>query len=144
MRIPAVLSIIFLHFLGMLSSCEEDSFGLFSDDPRDDITGKWFVVEDSEIFKKSSHGFYSVNITKHPSDTVALYISNFYELGAGTRLKVTIDGRNLDIPEQTIQGFTIDGYGLIAIDRESIEWSYRVDHNTGDVDNVTATYSREE
>ena len=66
--------------------------------------------EDSDLFRKSTKGFYDVSITKENSDTVTLYINNFYELGRD--VTVTLNGRNLNIPEQTIKGCTIKGYGL--------------------------------
>jgi hypothetical protein len=53
-----------------------------------------------------------------------------------------MEGRKLSIPKQTISGYTIQGYGLISYSFGKIEWSYTVDLNTGEKDNVTAVYSR--
>jgi len=124
----------------LMQSCEEDPLGLFSDDPRDGLTGEWKVEENSSLFKKGTGGFYTVNISKEVSDTVTLYVNNFYELEQN--VKVTLNGRNIDIPEQTVKGYTIDGYGLVSFDFSKIDWSYTVILNTGDRDDVTATYTR--
>jgi hypothetical protein len=124
----------------VLNSCEDDPLGLFSDDPRDGLTGEWKVDEDSEIFKKGTDGFYTVTISKENSDTISLYVNNFYELGQNVR--VTLDGNKINIPQQTVKGCTINGYGLVSVDFEKIDWSYTVNLDTGDKDNVTATYTR--
>ncbi len=123
-----------------LKACEGDPLGIFSDDPRDGLTGEWKVEENSSLFKKSTAGFYSVNISKDNSDTAKIYVSNFYELGQ--QLAATLNGRNLSIPEQILNGCTIKGYGLVSVDFGKIEWSYTVVLDTGDKDDVTATYTR--
>lgn len=122
------------------AACEEDLPVLDDNDPRTGIEGNWNVNEDSELFKKSTAGFYIVNISKHRSDSSKVLISNFYELPGS--LSVTMEGRKLSIPKQTISGYTIQGYGLISYSFGKIEWSYTVDLNTGEKDNVTAVYSR--
>ncbi len=124
----------------LMKACEDNPLDIFSDDPRDGLTGEWKVDENSSIFKKSTKGFYSVSVSKDASDTSMIHINNFYELGQGVR--ATLDGRNLDIPQQTVKGYKISGYGLVAVDFESIEWSYTVILDTGETDGVTATYTR--
>lgn len=124
-------------------SCEEDPFDLFSDDLRDVITGEWVVDEDSEIFrKKDMNRFYNVNITKDPTDSTLIYVDGFYELNG--KVRIIMNGRNLDIPDQVIDGFSVeDGYGSVSIDFESITLYYDVAF-TGDRDIVRADYTRPE
>jgi hypothetical protein len=127
----------------ILNSCEEDPLNLFSDDPRDGITGEWVVDEDSELFKKKAlNRFYNVNITKHPADTSAIYVDGFYEIN--DRVKIIMNNRNLNIPDQVVDGFSIeDGYGSISFDFETITLYYDVAF-TGERDIVRADYTRPE
>ncbi len=69
-------------------------------------------------------------------------MNNFYELGKDQNITATLNGRNLNIPEQVVKGCTIKGYGLVSFDFGKIEWSYTVVLDTGDRDDVTATYTR--
>ena len=133
-----VLSGIFLH------SCEE---GSIFDDPRDNITGKWLVNEESSVFKKSTDGdIYEVNITKHPTDSSAVYVGNFYNLGKGSEVKVFLEDLNLSIPVQNVAGYTIlGGNGYVTSNYKKISLSYNVDLGLGgEGDDVQAEYSRPE
>lgn len=134
-----IISVISLVF--SLNSCEEDPFNIFSDDPREGLLGEWKVDEDSEIFrKKDINRFYNVNITKDPSDSTAILVNGFYELSG--KVKIIMNDRNLAIPDQTIDGFTVeDGSGTISFDFESITLYYYVSF-TGDRDVVRADYTR--
>ncbi len=135
--------ILFISYLILgfsFPSCEED-LPDFSQDPRKAIEGEWDVNEFSQLFKKSSSGFYIATILLHPTDSSSIYIRNFYSVDGN--VQAFLDGRNVSVPEQTVSGYTIKGYGLISIDRSKIEWSYTVDLHTGEKDNVTASYSRE-
>ena len=123
-----------------LQACEEDPLGIFSDDPRDGLTGEWKVEENSSLFKKATNGFYRVEISKDNSDSTKIYVDNFYELEQ--KVTATLDGRNLNIPEQSIKGSVIKGYGLVSFDFKKIDWSFTVMLDTGDRDDVTATYTR--
>ncbi len=140
MKARAIVVMIIMATGFVMNACEEDPLAIFSDDPRDGLTGSWEVNEDSEIFKKGTSGFYTVSVTKDNSDTAMIWVNNFYELGE--KVSATLDGRTLDIPEQTVKGFTIKGYGTVSFDFESISWAYTVILDTGDKDNVTAKYSR--
>jgi hypothetical protein len=56
----------------LMSSCEEDPLGLFGDDIRDGMVGKWTVEEKSSLFKKSVNT-YQVSISKDNQDSCHLY-----------------------------------------------------------------------
>lgn len=141
MRNRILFIISFLVGILLLNACEEDPFDLFSDDPRDGLTGEWVVDEDSEIFKKKDlNRIYTVSITKDPSDSTALLVNGFYELSG--KVKMIMNNRSISIPDQTINGFTVeDGSGTISFDFESITLYYYVSF-TGDRDVVRADYTR--
>lgn len=143
MKARILFIISFLAGILILNSCEEDPFDLFEDDPRDGLTGEWVVDEDSEIFKKKDmNRIYNVNIRKDPSDSTALLVNGFYELSGS--VKMIMNDRNITIPVQTIDGFTVeDGSGTISFDFESITLYYYVSF-TGDRDVVRADYTRPE
>jgi len=128
----------FLISLFALNSCE-----LTDEDPRDAITGEWKVNEDSDIFgKKSTERIYYVSISKDSTDPTVVVVARFYEL-SGT-VKMNLDYNNISIPNQMVDGFTIeDGSGSIAANKKSITLYYYVDFGTGDRDIVRADYSRE-
>ncbi len=130
--------IFFCVFAMILMSCEED---FFVDDPRSNLTGSWLVNEDSEEFrKKKMNRIYEVNITKDLFDSTAFYIEGFYELNG--RVKVIMEGKNLSIPEQTIEGFTIqDGYGSVTSDYSRMIFYYYVSF-ASTRDEVRADYTR--
>ncbi len=143
MKTTRYIFAVLLSSMILFSGCEEDPLNLFNDDPRDGITGFWDVNEESSIFKKKDLRTYGVNITKHPTDTTAIYIDGFYELSA--KVKVIMNGRQLTIPQQTHSGYIIqNGSGSISFDFETINFSYDVDLGIGEVDEVTAEYNRDE
>jgi hypothetical protein len=132
----------FVAALMIITSCEVDPLDLFSDDMRDGITGDWNVDEDSQEYgKKSIRNFYVATISKHSLDTTKILIRNFYSI-QNANIEASLNGRNLNIPEQTKNGYIVKGYGTISSDFETIEWAYTVDDQAGIKDNVTATYTR--
>ena len=128
-----LLAVIFLTL--SFTACEED---LLNDDFRDELTGSWSVTENNNIKKSIMH--YTVTISKSLSDTSVIRIANFYDV-SGT-VEAEISDMNVSIPQQTVAGFTFNGYGTISGNLKEINWSYTVDHNNGFVDQVTATYKK--
>lgn len=113
-------------------------------DIRDEITGEWKVNEDSELFKKKlTSRYYTVYITKDPVDSAVIYIDGFYEID--DKVKVLVDDLSLTIPDQSVSSYDIeDGYGSIAYNFKSINFSYYVDLGDGQRDVVSAEYTRSE
>jgi hypothetical protein len=138
MRHYNYIAIIFLASLSF-SSCE-DALDLLSDDPRDSFVGDWNVREENTL---KSTDYYTVSIKKSDSDSTAVFINNFYAISASTSAKAIVSGNNISIPGQSMSGFTIQGYGSIAINGKTIDWSYTVNHNNGFIDQVTATYTKQ-
>jgi hypothetical protein len=145
---------ILLAFV-IIYSCEliDDTPG--TGDVRDRIEGQWKCDENSQIYKsaksenshiyKSTESIYYVYIDPDPSDTTKVIISNFYNLGFDNYVYAKLNSLNLSIsPQTTKDGFKIlSGSGNILSNYKEISWSYRVDDGSGEVDNVTATYTKE-
>jgi len=119
------------------SACDELG-DLLSDDPRDSFVGEW-SVEENNTLKSIDH--YNVTIEKSASDSTRIRIKNFYAISYSDVVEGVVSGNQVNIPSQTVSGFTIQGYGSAAVNGKTIGWSYTVDHHTGFVDQVTATYS---
>jgi len=135
LKITAIILFVSLAF----TSCDE-VFDLLTDDPRDAFTGDWKVEENNTL---KAADFYNVTIVKSSSDSTAVLIKNFYAINISTSIKATVSGGNVTIPLQTVAGYTFNGYGTIALNDKSIDWAYTVNHNNGFIDQVTATYTRE-
>jgi hypothetical protein len=138
MRKYKYIAVIILMSLS-ISSCE-DVLDLLSDDPRDSFVGDWDVKEDNKL---KSIDYYTVSIEKSGSDSTAVLINNFYAISASTSARAIVSGYNITIPGQTMSGYTIQGYGSIAGNGKTIDWSYTVNHNNGFIDQVTATYTKQ-
>jgi len=129
--------IVVILFASLSFSACEGLSDLLSDDPRDAFVGNWNVKEDNTL--KSTY-YYAVSIEKSLSDSTVVFISNFYAINAIVEAVVT--GGNITVPNQTVSGFTIQGYGSISLKGNSIGWSYTVNYNNGSTDPVTATYTK--
>ena len=112
-------------------------------DPDDgDIIGiledSWRVEEESQVFGNTR---YIVEIERHPLDSSRIYVDNFYNVDAAA--EVTVSGRNLSITDQVMDGgYRVYGSGTLSGDNESISWQYTVDDGSGQLDNITAVYTR--
>jgi hypothetical protein len=138
-RINPVLPIgIFL--LAFTASCEE----LLNTevDVRAKIEGQWSCDETSEIYKSTAEIF-AVYISPDQDDSTKVLIDNFYELGYDVSVVATVSNRNLFISSQKVgDGYTIIGSGTISSNYNEINWNYSVEDGSGQVDNVTATYTK--
>ncbi len=122
----------------VFASCDESD--LFSDDPRDAFVGDWSVSENNA--KKSAYLFYDVSIEKSVTDSTAVYIYNFYEIGNTLSVRAVVDGSRISLPSQTVDGFTFYGSGTISYNDKSIEWLYTADYNNGTVETLKATFTK--
>lgn len=124
----------------LLTSCELDDFNIDSDDDRDKITDTWRCEENSELYGQSNP--YLSDISKNSSDSITIYINNFYQLGFDQEVYATLTNRTIDIPQQIVDGHKIKGNGTIDNSYNSIRFKYTVDEGSGILDDVTALYSR--
>jgi len=102
------------------------------------LEDNWRVEEESQVFAKSN---YIVEIERHASDSSRIYVDNFYNVDAAA--EVVVNNRSLNIPDQLMDGgYRVYGTGTVSRDNESISWQYTIDDGSGQLDNVTAVYTR--
>jgi hypothetical protein len=115
-----------------LSSCTTEDLNF---DDRDDFTGNWICQENSTQLGTSS---YNVSISKSLTDSTAILISNFYNLGSSNSAKAIVDGNTITINPQLVDNLNVAGSGTLT--GTQINLSYTV--SAGGTDNVTAVYSK--
>ena len=116
-------------------SCTKDDIA--TDDSRDNLVGVWHC---NETFNSTPQS-YQVTIAKSASDTTKILISNFNLLGNDIDVYAKVNGLNLSIPSQTVDGYQISGSGKVTSNYETINWTYSV--NTGsETEHWTAIYSK--
>lgn len=79
---------------------------------RERFFGGWQVEEDGTV---SSESLYPVTISAGEQMTDVI-ISNIYNQALGGDVKATVLGDTLTIPSQTVNGYTIKGYGILMDD----------------------------
>ena len=128
--LPAILTV---------ASCElpEDIIGT----PAERLEGSWTVNETSSLYK-STADIYQVYFEINPDDSSQVLIENFYQLGRDTYTVANVEGNNLSIPRQIVDGFEITGSGRITQSFEAIETNYTVDDGSGQIDHVQADFSK--
>jgi len=131
MLVWIVVTIITLLF--WLSGCET-----LGDGP-DTLEGTWQCKENSQIY---GYQAYDVTISIVKTDSNKIEINNFYNLGYGRKVVGEVDFWDIQIPSQTVEGFSFNGDGVISGNKRKIDWSYTVDDGSGILDHVTATFSR--
>ncbi len=143
MRKYRFIAIVLLVSLG-LAACDELN-DLLSDDPRDAFVGDWSVKEENTL---KSTDYYNVTIRKSETDTSLVIIENFYQLSYSAEIEAKVTGSNITIASQTLTAagsdFKIQGYGSMPFNGKTIGWSYTVDHLNGFIDQVTATFTKED
>ena len=149
MRLDQILSgnsvIVFLLIIFLIpTGCER-----ITDVPADVelLEGEWNVDEQSQNFK-AANASYRVYISISPQDSSRLQIFNFYHLGNDTEVLAKTDGNRLELlSNQSVStsGVTytiVSGTGIITDDYRNIDWEYKVDDGSGEIDNATAVYTK--
>ena len=131
---PTWLFILFVF----LFSCELDDFDIDSDDPRDDIVDVWNCKEENNAGTLN----YTSEISKHTSDSSKIVINYIYGLGRDADAIATYKNRSITISLQTVDGIKIQGTGNVSSDYSEIRFNYTADDGSGDIDNVSALYTR--
>ena len=133
------LGIILLGCVLLISSCKTDD-----DDPltatRDDYIGLWQCDEFGN--NQQPTGTYQVEIIKHNTDNSKVLIDNFNQLGIGIQAIATIDNTSITIAQQIVDNNVVSGSGYITNNLTSIEFLYYVDDGSGQIENITATYTK--
>lgn len=115
-----------------LASCTTDDPNF---DDRDDYTGNWICQENSSQLGQSS---YNVSISKSVSDSTAILIGNFYNLGSANKAIAIVNGNTFTINPQLVDNLNVTGSG--TLNGSQINLNYAV--SAGGTDNVTAVYSK--
>jgi outer membrane biogenesis lipoprotein LolB len=118
--------------------------GCTTDTGNPDLSGTWSCQETSQIYLKSTKGtsIYQVTLSRDASNTNKYYIDNFYKLGNGIKVAVIKDGYSISLPKQSVDGFLFEGSGTVNESYDLINLTYTADDGGGQVDHVTADYSR--
>jgi hypothetical protein len=70
-------------------------------------------------------------------------MENFYNLGFNHTATLTVTDKNINIPNQSIAGFSVSGSGTIST-ATKINLSYQADDGSGStLDNCTATLAKQ-
>lgn len=121
-----------INIMFALASCVPEDTKI---DDRDDFTGNWLCQEDGTISGQST---YNVSITKSSTDSVTIYISNFYGLGNQYSATATVDGNSMTIPAQLVNNFNVSGSGTLSGSQINLNYTA----SAGGSDIVSAIYSR--
>ncbi|HEY4784910.1 MAG TPA: hypothetical protein VIH57_02625 [Bacteroidales bacterium] len=124
-------------FIMVAISCQKIDTG--SDDPRDNLLGKWSCSEDGQIF---GHQNYEVEITKSSNDSTKIFISGFYLGNGALEIYANLKNLNLTIPSQTVDGYQISGNGIVSSNYRTINWTYTVISGS-ETDHLTAVYTKQ-
>lgn len=107
-RLLLLLPVLFL----LLASCEvtviEEPVPVVHD-VRDHFLG-YYDVEEYDV-TSGSYTEYTFDVSKSLNDPYTIFIGNFY--GVGIEVVAEVDGYDVYIPEQTVDGFHIEGDGYL-------------------------------
>ena len=92
-------------------------------DPRSFFTGSYGVDEYSETF--DVHSDYNIRILKSADYVESVIISNFYGIGLQVLADVDLNGIDLYIPSQDVNGYRISGDGYLEGNRLILNYSVR-------------------
>ena len=135
-----VFFLIFLSFLIFPQSCELAGELTGAAATVAKLEGEWSCDEQSEIYKSTSE-VYSVTLSPDADNSSGVIIDNFY--GLSVAAKANVSGMSLIIPNQSLEGgFEVSGSGTISSNYREIDLNYTVDDGSGQVDHVTAVYTK--
>ena len=117
---------VLLSLLFITISCVDEPL---TTDVIDNITGTWAVKETSTAFGEQN---YVVTISKATDNSI--YINGFY---AKYKIEVDVDGLDLNIHSQTIDGNQFTGSGSVYSNYKQIDLDFTV-NDGGGIENFTA------
>ncbi len=98
-----------------------------SGDPRDKFIGSWLCRDSSKT--TGDVRTYSISITKEGEfDEVS--INNFYDLGSSNPSRGVVSGTSIVVPNQTVDGFVLNGSGVYNDGEFFIEYSSKLGSDT--------------
>lgn len=108
------------------------------------LEGSWRCQETSEIYENSMKGtsIFPVYFAQDVENDNIYYIDNFYQLGTDVEVKVKFSNGELILEKQTVDGIEFVGSGVVNTSYDLINFNYTADDKGGEVDHVTAVYTR--
>jgi hypothetical protein len=119
----------------LMNACEDSPF-FPNDDIISSIEDTWHCSEESSLFGSQS---YLVDISRYEPNSDSIVLDNFYNIGFGKEVIAVVNGQDITIPSQVVDGFTISGTGHIQNSATSISFAYTADIG-GEVDYLTAVF----
>lgn len=130
---------LLILFAGFFTSCIDEIDDPFAD-PVEKYLGNWKASESSTLF---GPGYvYDVSISRNPSNSTEILISNFYMQGWNEKARALVTGNSLTILEQAICDGSILIKGNGQLSGGKITLTYTADDGA-DLDNVSATYTKQ-
>jgi len=128
---------ILLAMIPFLSGCIPDG-------QIETLEGSWSCHETSIIYMNNLKGtsIYPVYFAQDVVNDNVYYIDNFYQLGNEIEAKVSLSAGVLTLEKQTVDGIVFEGTGTVNSSYTLINFSYTADDGGGQIDQVTAEYSR--
>ena len=125
--------LVFFSFISLSSMCEDDIDVDPEQDKRDNIVQTWHCqrLHEDEVDPLD----YDVIIKKDPEDENKIIMIGFFNDNEATTT-ATITGFNITLPRQEVDGFFLEGDGVIQDDYQRITWTY-----TADGEQVSATFT---
>ncbi|OEK04499.1 hypothetical protein [Roseivirga misakiensis] len=113
--------LLIVSVLVLLSSCDLTIIEVPFDN-RDNFVGRYEAEEYSETYDQLS--FFDMRILRDSDDfSNAIYIRNFY--AQGIEVYAEVNGRNITIPRQVVDGFVVEGTG--RLENGDVFLTYSVD-----------------
>jgi hypothetical protein len=135
-----LLAVVML--LSLLNSCDTtNSEGPDTGDDRDKYVGTWLFTENSPARQPSST--YTAVISKDPSNSSQVLISNFTGVGSGSSDAYGIvTSGSISVPQQNIAtDYKVEGFGSSSTSTK-MNWTYSVTAG-GSKDDYSATATKQ-
>lgn len=137
-----IISLFSILSIALIWSCNPDDSTISPDeDYRDNFVGTWRFNESS--YKYDIHSYYTVVITKDPSNSAQVLLSNFGNPGSGSAsVYGIVTQNNITVPQQTTgDNWLIKGSGVKITDTK-MTWQYVITIG-GDEHDYSATAEKQ-
>jgi hypothetical protein len=131
------LALTMLGLMLTMVSCEVEPVDDPFADPVDKFLGTWKVNE-REV-PPEGLWVYDVTISRNPSNSAEILVSNFNYQGTSERARALVTGNSITFPVQKICDDTIEIRGSGTFSNREVSLSYTTDDGA-DRKNFTATY----
>jgi hypothetical protein len=116
-----------------LASCTEEENDF-------DISGTFNCIE-TPTGSASSLPPFQVTVLKESQTPGNFEINNFNNLGLGNVIYVVLVNQNIQLPQQTVSGFTFEGSGSV-VNNGYFTMGYSIDDGSGTSEAFSATFTR--